>query len=37
MDTLLVLIYIYIGLFGIILGCIAWGIHREGQSHDPER
>ena len=37
MDTLLFVIYIYIGLFGVILGCIAWGIHREEQSHDPER
>ena len=37
MDTLLLLIYIDTGLFGIILGVIAWGIHREGQSHDPER
>ena len=37
MDTLLLLIYIYIGLFGCIIGVIAWGIHREGRSHDPER
>jgi hypothetical protein len=37
MDTLLLLIYIYIGLFGVILGCIAYGIHREGQRHDPDR
>jgi len=37
MDTLMILIYIYIGLFGLIIGVIAWGIHREGQSHDPER
>ena len=36
-DTLLLLIYIDIGLFGVILGCIAWGRHREGQRHDPER
>jgi hypothetical protein len=37
MDTLLLLIYIYIGLFGLIIGVLAWGIHREGQRHDPER
>ena len=37
MDTTLIWIYIDIGLFGVILGVIAWGIHRRGQSHDPER
>jgi hypothetical protein len=37
MDATLIWIYVYIGLFGVVIGCIAYGIHREAQSHDPER
>ena len=36
MSTL-ILIYIYITVFGVIVGAIAYRIHREGQRHDPDR